>query len=90
MKLHLYSNRKMTRDGQYNIQEIDRYSFVSALGWGLQNQSLVNHTKHTKLYSIDGLPPYSRVQIQNGDMFLITDRGKFYNGTFFDTCPNGS
>ena len=72
MKLHLRKSRRMTRDGTWTIESISHAEYESLLAWARESGALQS----------------PRQPIENGDVLLITERGRYYKGSFLDTCPN--
>lgn len=84
MTLHILPNTQMKQDGTYSIQEITREQFGSTIQWAKQQGILKNHS-----YKYRGDFPYERgYTLENNDMFLIEYKGKYYNGTYINQCPN--
>lgn len=94
MKLHLLGNTRLTQDGTYSIQQISKRKFAGVLKWGTQQGIIENHitTRSLQKHGIDpvteGIPRYRRnYELENGDLFLIAENGKFYNGSYINQCP---
>ena len=84
MTLHLLPNTQMKQDGTYSIQEISLEQFEGTIEWAKHQGILQNHSyRHRKIAQ------YQRdYTLDNNDLFLIEYRGKYYNGTYINQCPN--
>lgn len=94
MKLHLFSNTRLVQDGTYSIRQISKRQFGAILKWATRKGIAENHitTRTLQRHDIDpvteGIPRYRRLYtLEDGDLFLIAENGKFYNGSYINQCP---
>lgn len=93
----------MRQDGTYSIQEIDELEFIKTLGWAINTGIVENHIHPRSIIKVElvvdksvrhicdltKLPKYkSRYTLENGELLLIAENGKFFNGTYINQCPN--